>query len=340
MLPAARVGDFHGCPVHGGGPVLGPGAPDVLIGNQIAARKGDLCTCPVGPDAILDGSPTVLIGNQAAARLTERCAHGGVVAVGFPTVLIGNPAVGPDGMAVAVPDACKWLKSFGESGPGTATGGKLDRLRDGGVVKSIETVNVAPPGDTTRIQYRKTVVTIRGHDVAIYEPTTGVAPPQWLPTANNMANGLATLSDEQLAGMKEVYIVPHARSDKPSVIADHDSGVVRYFPRSEPHPQSDIDWVFQHESAHNVWDQQMAKDPNFQNDWQRAADQDHRSVSAYGDTGIGDDFADFMILYADVLGTPCEASARALFPNRMKMMDKVFPHGLPVRNPGGASNPY
>ena len=340
MHPAARVGDYHVCPVHGGGPVIGPGTPTVLIGSQIAVRKGDMCICPVGPDPILDGSPTVLIGNQPAARLSERCAHGGIVMLGSPTVFIGNPAVGPDGMATRIPPECAWLTSFGDSGPGNATGGKLDRLRDMPTVKSIDVVTTKAPSDTAPTQYTKTVVSIRGHDVAIYQPTTGVAPPQWLPSTSNVARGLGTLSDEQLAGMKEVYIVPHANAQSPTDVANHQGGVVQYFPRSSPHPQSDIDWVLQHESAHNVWDRQKAKDPNFKNEWQRAADQDHRSVSDYGDSGIGEDFADFMILYANVLGTPCEASARALFPNRMKMMDKIYPRGLPVRNPGGASNPY
>ncbi len=340
MLPAARVGDLHVCPAHGGGPIAPPGAPKVLIGGQPAARQGDICTCPPAPDAILDGSPTVLLGGQAAARLTERCAHGGVIVLGFPTVLIGNPAVGPDGKAMSIPPECKWLLNFGDSGPGTATGGRLDRLRDTPVVKSTEDVKKAPPGETTPLDYTKRVVSIRGHDVTIYEPKTGVAPPQWLPTGGQMADGLATLSDEQLAGMKEVYIVPHPYPPRNSDVANHSKGVVQYFPRSETHPQSDIDWVFQHESAHNVWDNENAKDPAFQSEWQRAADKDHRSVSKYGDTDIGEDFADFMILYANVLGTPCEASARGLFGNRMKIMDKLYPKGLPVRNPSGASKPF
>src|SRR5262249_4908436 len=145
---------------------------------------------------------------------------------------------------------------------------------------------------------------------------------------------------EQLAGMKEAWIVPHPYPPRNSDVANHSQGVIQYFPRAVTHPQSDIDWVFQHESAHNVWDKENAKDPNFKSEWQRAADKDHRSVSAYGDTGIGEDFADFMVLYANVLGTPCEASARALFGNRMKIMDKLYPHGLPVRRPGSSSAAY
>ncbi len=96
MLPAARVGDMHVCPMfdgpkpHVGGPVLPPGAPTVLIGNMPAARLGDMCTCVGPPDAIVKGSATVLIGNMPAARMGDLTAHGGSIVLGCFTVLIGG----------------------------------------------------------------------------------------------------------------------------------------------------------------------------------------------------------------------------------------------------------
>ena len=92
--PAARVGDMHICPMvtvlvpHVGGPILPPGCPMVLIGNQPAARMGDLATCTGPPDVIALGCPTVLIGNQPAARMGDMTAHGGMIAIGFPMVLV------------------------------------------------------------------------------------------------------------------------------------------------------------------------------------------------------------------------------------------------------------
>lgn len=65
---AARVGDFHVCPMvtglvpHVGGPILPPGSPTVLIGGMPAARMGDRLTCTGPPDTIAVGCPTVLIG--------------------------------------------------------------------------------------------------------------------------------------------------------------------------------------------------------------------------------------------------------------------------------------
>ena len=97
--PAARVGDMHTCPMstpgtppipHVGGPVLPPGAVQVLIGGQAAARMGDQCVCAASPpDAIVRGAFPVPIQNNPAARLTDQTAHGGALAAGFPTVLIG-----------------------------------------------------------------------------------------------------------------------------------------------------------------------------------------------------------------------------------------------------------
>ena len=332
MLPAARQGDLHGCPNHGPSVVDPPCCPRVLIENRPAARQGDAATCSTGPDAILDGSPTVKIGNQPAARMTEKCSHGGVVITGSATVFIGNPAVGPDGMAIQIPPACAFLKKFGETKIG-GTGGTLHRLRDAYSLSKPGVVSQKAPGDDSSTQFHKRVVVIRGHSVAIYEPVTGVAPPQWLPSADSVAQGLATLSDEQLRNVEEVYIVPHGRPGAPGDIAVYHDRKVRYYPRTETHPQSDIDWVLQHESGHALWfNEILPKNPGFEDAWQRAVDADHRPVSGYGSTLLREDFAEMMILFAIVQGTPCEASAKALFPNRWALMEKLFPNGLPVRN--------
>lgn len=96
MLPAARLTDMHVCPMveggvvpHVGGPIVGPGAPTVLIGMLPAARVSDSCVCVGPPDSIVAGSTKVLIMNMPAARISSSCAHGGMVVAGLPTVLIG-----------------------------------------------------------------------------------------------------------------------------------------------------------------------------------------------------------------------------------------------------------
>jgi uncharacterized Zn-binding protein involved in type VI secretion len=95
MPSAARLSDLHTCPVsdgpkpHGGGPILPPCCPTVLIGGLAAARVGDLASCAGPPDVITRGSYTVYIGGQPAARQGDLTAHGGVITLGCPTVQIG-----------------------------------------------------------------------------------------------------------------------------------------------------------------------------------------------------------------------------------------------------------
>jgi len=99
MPPAARITDFHQCPMatpgvppvpHVGGPISGPCMPTVLIGKLPAARAGDMAVCAGPPDTIVKGSATVLIGGMPAARIGDTTAHGGVIMLGDFTVLIGG----------------------------------------------------------------------------------------------------------------------------------------------------------------------------------------------------------------------------------------------------------
>ncbi len=99
MSLAARITDMHVCPMvtlglppipHVGGPIIGPGAPTVLIGGLPAAVLGDSCTCVGPPDSIISGSSTVLIGGKPAARMGDATAHGGSIVIGCATVLIGG----------------------------------------------------------------------------------------------------------------------------------------------------------------------------------------------------------------------------------------------------------
>uniref|UniRef100_A0A3B0LWT5 Type VI secretion protein n=1 Tax=Arsenophonus endosymbiont of Trialeurodes vaporariorum TaxID=235567 RepID=A0A3B0LWT5_9GAMM len=97
MMPAARTGDLHVCPMvspavppipHVGGPIIPLGVPTVLIGGLPAATMGSMLLCVGPPDTVVMGSPTVLIGGRPAARLGDLCAHGGVITTGYPLVII------------------------------------------------------------------------------------------------------------------------------------------------------------------------------------------------------------------------------------------------------------
>jgi len=99
MPPAARLTDFHQCPMltpglppipHVGGPIVSPGAPTVLIGKLPAACVGDMAICVGPPDSIIKGSSSVMIGGRPAARMGDPTAHGGSIVLGDFTVMIGG----------------------------------------------------------------------------------------------------------------------------------------------------------------------------------------------------------------------------------------------------------
>ncbi len=72
MPPAARISDFHECPLHYPGPIPhvgGPivsGDPSVIISGSPAARVGDSCPCntPPPPPVVI---PPVVVPPSAAA---------------------------------------------------------------------------------------------------------------------------------------------------------------------------------------------------------------------------------------------------------------------------------
>ncbi len=97
MPLAARMTDMHTCPMlnpnaspHVGGPIIGPGKPNVMIGGMPAAVVGDMAVCVGPPDSIVQGSTTVMIGGTPAARMGDLTAHGGTITLGCPTVNIGG----------------------------------------------------------------------------------------------------------------------------------------------------------------------------------------------------------------------------------------------------------
>jgi uncharacterized Zn-binding protein involved in type VI secretion len=89
MPPAARLSDDHECP-KGGGEILPPCEPTVLIGDLPAARLTDTLADVLGVDMIAEGSKTVMVGNLAAARIGDATAAGGVIVEGDMTVWIGD----------------------------------------------------------------------------------------------------------------------------------------------------------------------------------------------------------------------------------------------------------
>ena len=74
---------------HVGGPIIGPGAPTILVGGLPAACLGDEAVCIGPPDVIAMGAVNVLFEGRPVARMGDPTLHGGMIAIGFPAVLVG-----------------------------------------------------------------------------------------------------------------------------------------------------------------------------------------------------------------------------------------------------------
>lgn len=96
MPPQARLTDMHACPLHVGGPIIGIGAPTVIVVGLPAARVTDFGGCPPPaplpiPNPIVKGSMNVIILGLPAARIGDLCTHpGSAVTLGAPTVITGG----------------------------------------------------------------------------------------------------------------------------------------------------------------------------------------------------------------------------------------------------------
>ena len=99
--PIATQGSMHMCPMcsglvpHVGGPISGPGAPNVLINGKPAALMGDMCVCVGPPDVVAQGNPSVLINGVPVVCQGDMTAHGGVIMSGEPNILISTSASSP-----------------------------------------------------------------------------------------------------------------------------------------------------------------------------------------------------------------------------------------------------
>jgi hypothetical protein len=305
----------------------------VLIAGAPAARKGDLATCPDGAGAVTRGNPMVLIAGQAAARQTDSTAHGGKITGGCPRVLIGNPLLDADGNRFSIPPECAYLTKGGTVeaperyftqhrtaatvGPGTPTTHKF-------------------PGDTSPRPAISYPVEVRGKKITVIAPADATG--KGLPSVQQVANGLGGISDEQLAETDRVVLSPNRNPEdaeweraygipgfrSAAVAGDHE---ITFFPNSDG-GNANVDATVIHEAGH-LYGQKLWKDPANEAAWKAAMAADGRSVSTYADASEAEDFAESCVMYALSLGTPCEATARKLFPNRYKELDRLFPHGFP-----------
>jgi hypothetical protein len=165
-------------------------------------------------------------------------------------------------------------------------------------------------------------VTIDGQVILVVRPTDAAAAGKNLPTTAQLAEALRALPAKQRALSKKVIVCPnpHTKSTANRTIAgDAGSGEITLFPVAAGQSQNDFDNRVMHESGHNyqetLWNSAAAL-----GEWQLAGNSDRKRPSPYSAQNAGEDFSEFLILFNTARGTPCEATAQNIYPNRWAKM--------------------
>ena len=165
-------------------------------------------------------------------------------------------------------------------------------------------------------------ITIDGRAIHVIRPTDADAAGKNLPTTVQVAEALRAIPASQRAHTNRVILSPNPHPDSTptrTTAGEAGAGEITLFPVNSEQSQNDFDNRLTHESGHNyqgtLWTSGTAV-----REWQIAATADNRLPSPYAGANAGDDFCEFGILYNTARGTPCEASARQLYPNRWAKM--------------------
>lgn len=244
-----------------------------------------------------------------------------------PPSTIGSPgSQGPLQTApvVLASGACSFLNPR-SSGTVRAPQEAFDRLRSNSgsaTVSSPQSKASQSWRDGTSSAAVEQVITIDGRPIAVVRPTDADATGKNLPTTAQLAEALRAIPASQRALSNRIVLSPRAHPNStPSktIAGDAGSGEITLFPLSASQSQNDFDNRLTHESGHNyqgsLWNSGAAVQQ-----WQVAATADNRLPSPYAGDNAGDDFCEFGILYNTARGTPCEAAARQLYPNRWVKM--------------------
>jgi hypothetical protein len=205
---------------------------------------------------------------------------------------------------------------------------------------------------------KKTVVKVEGtwpdgtketHSIPIFAPKT-FAPPKpgrVLPSAADIAKMVAALPLQSRARIKRIDLNPKANPGDAHWQADPNynpsggefvsqmaagaDGTVHVFPHASNTDLKELETTLNHETGHAVSDAAWGydeKDAKWDR-WRKARKDDGISVSRYGNSSDGEDFAESWILYMTAYGTPLEAEVSALIPNRCKILNEFVQHKKP-----------
>jgi hypothetical protein len=200
--------------------------------------------------------------------------------------------------------------------------------------------------DIGSIAFRSQCAEAVTHEVKIGDQTIKVTlpknPPPGTHTIEEVALALAALPPAARAQVKEVVVEPGANPDDAywkveyndpsftSYMTAGADGIISLYPSPPKPSQAYMDQSFIHETGHilsrSSWGDDSQSDPRWA-DWNAAVTADGIVPSGYGKKSPDEDFAETLVIYMTVRGTPQEAELRALMPERFKILDRLLGGG-------------
>jgi hypothetical protein len=166
-------------------------------------------------------------------------------------------------------------------------------------------------------------IQIDGQKIQVIRPTDDAAKGKNLPTTKQVSEALRAIPSEQRVHTNVVILSPTPAPETDAlgkIVGEGGSGEITLYPVNDAQTQNDFDNRFTHESGHNT-QETFWKGAGEVHEWQNAADADDRRPSPYAASRTGDDFSEFIVLFNAARGTPCEATAKKIYPNRWDKME-------------------
>lgn len=191
--------------------------------------------------------------------------------------------------------------------------------------------------DSKRADGQQYTVTVNGHAVNVVVASQN---PGHQASIEQIAKGLASLPEQSLAVVRNVYVEPdynpqdahwaevYHRPDFHSYMTAGSAGDVRVYPTSSATSQAVLDGSLIHETGHVLSKRAFGEDSNSGRQWRAwsaAAASDGLHVSHYATSSNDEDFAETLEQYQATRGTPQEAELRRLFPARYAILDRMVP---------------
>jgi hypothetical protein len=190
-----------------------------------------------------------------------------------------------------------------------------------------------------KVDANKYEVEIGKIKVPVYFPKTPDASAGEFHTTDEVATGLATLPDVELAAVKQVNVEPARNPDDPywakkykdknfrSYMTAGSDGIISIYPSKNKTSQDYLQGTMIHETGHALsnkkWGEDAEKDKGWK-PWRTAMKKDGFVASQYAKASVAEDFAEALQLYEQVHGKPQEYEIEQIMPERVKLIRKLL----------------